>query len=217
MDHKETYSRNYFIGRDSFFYKFGYGRFMKFYFNNLFKPLKFYIREIKAGKVLDVGCAYGFMLEKFPDTFEKFGIDISDYAIAEAKKRLLNAILTVSNIEDVLPFTEEFFDIVICNDVLEHLENPENALNNIQRVLKRGGILYLTAPNLNWVRKKIFAYADKKEYHISLFPHEALLNLLVKSGFEIIDHWTYTNLTYFFFLKLKSRLGIESAFICRKS
>ncbi len=97
MDYKKIYTQDYFSGKDSFFYQFGYGRFAKFHFNNLFKPLKIYIQRLETGKVLDVGCAYGLMLEKFSDTFEKFGIDISDYAILEAKKRLPNAILTVGN------------------------------------------------------------------------------------------------------------------------
>lgn len=216
MSYKETYNRDYFSGRDSFFYKLGYGRLAKIYFNNLFQPLKSHTQKIKKGKVLDVGCAYGFMLRKFPDTFEKFGIDISDYAIREAKKRLPEAALTVGNAEDELPFPERFFDIVICNDVLEHLADPASALKNIRKVLNNNGILYINTPNLNWFRRKVFTYADKKEHHLSLFSHQTLLNLLAESGFEVIDHWTYTNLTYFFFLKFKLTLGVESAFICRK-
>lgn len=216
INYKETYTQNYFSGKDCFFYKLGYGRFSRFYFDNLFRPLKPYIQKIKTGKVLDIGCAYGFMLKKFPNSFEKFGVDISDYAIKEASRRLPVATFKIGDIEDELFFPEGFFDIAICNDVLEHLKNPAFALKNIQRVLKKEGVLYVTTPNLNWLRKKLFKRADKKEHHISLFPHEALLNLLIKSGFEVIDHWTYTNLTYFFFLKFKSKLGIESAFICRK-
>jgi len=217
MDYKKIYNQNYFSGKDSFFYKLGYGRFAKFYFNNLFKPLKPHIQKIGRGKILDVGCAYGFMLRKFPDTFEKFGVDISDYAIMEAHKRLPGAALIVGNAEDGLPFPEGFFDIVVCNDVLEHLADPASALKNIRKVLNNNGILYINTPNLNWFRRKVFACADKKEHHFSLFSHETLFDLLTKCGFEILNRWTYTNLTYFFFLKFKSTLGIESAFICRKS
>ena len=216
MDYKKIYTQNYFNGKNSFFYKLGYGRFQRFYFENLFRPLKQYLKGIKRGKVLDVGCAYGFMLQKFPDTFVKFGIDISDYAISQAKKRLPNAILKVGNVEDELPFQEDFFDIVICNDVIEHLENPSIVLKQIQRVLKTNGILYINTPNFNWIRKKVFAYADKKEHHISLFPYKALFDLLRKASFDIIDYWTYTSITFFFFIKFRSNLGHESAFICRK-
>lgn len=216
MDYKQVYTQQYFSGRDSFFYRLGYGRFQTLYFKNLFKPLKPYIRNVGRGKVLDVGCAYGFMLEKFPDAFEKFGIDISEYAIAEAKKRLPVATLKVGGAEDGLPFPENFFDIVICNDVIEHLENPRAALENIRKVLKVGGILYVNTPNVNWLRKKVFAYADKKEHHISLFPHKNLLNVLLEVGFTVVDHWTYTSITFFFFVPFRSTIGHESACICQK-
>ncbi len=216
MDYKKVYTQDYFRGKDSFFYTLGYGRFTRFYFKNLFKPLKPYLQELKAGKVLDVGCAYGFMLQKFPTTFEKFGVDISEFAIAEAKKRVSGATLKVGGAEDKFSFPENFFDIIVCNDVIEHLENPRVALGNMFKVLKTGGLLYLNTPNFNWLRKKVFAYADRKEHHISLLPHKTLLDLLTKAGFNIIDHWTYTSITYFFFMKFRSNIGHESAFICRK-
>ncbi|HXF44427.1 MAG TPA: class I SAM-dependent methyltransferase [Candidatus Paceibacterota bacterium] len=216
MDYKKVYTENYFSGKDSFFYLLGYGNFQKTYFKNLFRSLKPYLKDIKQGKVLDVGCAYGFMLQKFPSSLEKFGVDISEHAIAEAKKRLPDATLKVAGAEDVLPFPENFFDIVICNDVIEHLENPRVALENILKVLKKDGILYLNTPNFNWLRKKLFAYADKREHHISLMSHKALLNLLTDVGFNIIDHYTYTSVTFFFFTKFRSNLGHEQAFICKK-
>ena len=217
MDYKKIYDQNYFNGKNSFFHGLGYGRFARFYFSNLFKPLKSHIREIEAGKVLDVGCAYGFMLKRFPKTFEKFGVDISDWVIKEGKKRLPGAVFEIADAEEKLPFPGEFFDVVICNDVLEHFKNPALALKNIGKTLKKEGILYITTPNSNWLRKKLFKRADKKEHHISLFSQEDFLNLLAKSGFEVVDHWTYIGLAYLFFPKFKSGLGVESAFICRKS
>lgn len=216
MDYKKIYNKDYFSGKNSFFYKLGYGNFAKFYFDNLFKPIKPYIDKMSNGKVLDVGCAYGFMLERFPDSFEKFGVDVSEYAISVAKKRLPSAVFAVSDAEKRLPFQEDTFDTIICNDVLEHLENPAVALENIKRVLKKGGILYINTPNLNLFRKKVLGFADKKEHHMSLFPHKKLLDLLERVGFKVEEHWTYINFTYFFFLKFVSNVGTESAFICSK-
>ena len=104
MDYKKVYTENYFNGKDSFFYSLGYGRLMKFYFKILFRSLRPYLQGIKQGKVLDVGCAYGLMLQKFPNSFEKFGVDISEHAITEAKKRLPKATLKVARAENDLPF-----------------------------------------------------------------------------------------------------------------
>lgn len=217
MDFKKTYNKDYFNGKNSFFWKMGYGRFSKLYFDNLFEPLKPYIKKTKEGKVLDVGCAYGFLLERFPDTFEKFGLDISEYATKEAQRRLPAATLKVSSAESELPFPQNFFDIIIFNDVIEHLENPGVALENIRKVLKTEGILYINTPNLNLLRRKVLAYADKKEHHISLFSHRALLSLLAETGFKVVDHWTYANAIGFFFIKFHSNLGVEQAFICKKT
>jgi 2-polyprenyl-3-methyl-5-hydroxy-6-metoxy-1,4-benzoquinol methylase len=216
MNYQNIYNKDYFSGKNSFFYKLGYGNYAKLYFDNLFKPLNPYINTLTTGKVLDVGCAYGFLLQRFPSSFKKFGIDVSEYAITVAKKRLPSETFIALGAEDTLPFPEETFDMVICNDVLEHLMNPANALENIMKVLKKDGILYITTPNMNLIRKKIFHYADKKEHHVSLFSHKDMLNLLQKIGFRIIQHWTFATFTLFFFARFKSSAGTESAYICTK-
>ena len=214
IDYKKIYTKDYFSGKNSFFWKLGYGNFSSFYFNNLFNPIIKYTKKIKGGKVLDIGCAYGLMLQKFSDYFQKFGVDVSKYAIGIAKKKLPSAIFQIGSAEEKLPFKEDFFDIILFNDVLEHLENPNFALKNIWRVLKKEGILYITTPNLNVVRKKIFRYADEKEHHISLFSHSSLISLLNAKGFKIVEHWTFINLLVY--IRFKSNLGTESAFICKK-
>ncbi len=215
MNYKEIYNEDYFCGKTSFFYKFGYGKALTDYFKEIYKPIAKYAQKNGQGRVLDVGCAYGFMLEKFPDSYEKFGIDISEYAISIAMKKIFNATFKIAGAEDGLLFGENFFDIVIMNDILEHLEKPELALKNVFNALKKGGILYITTPNFNIIRKKVFSYADRKEHHISLFSHYDLEMLLKKTGFETIDHWTFWNIAVGL-LRFNSNKGSESAFICKK-
>ena len=214
MGYKSTYTENYFKGKNSFFYSLGYGKLSKLYFRNLFKPIEGYIKRIDEGKILDVGCAYGFMLKKIPRSFQRFGIDISGYAIKEARKRVPDARFIVSDIEQSSPLKKKYFDVILMNDVLEHLENPEAALRNVKRLLKGGGYLYITTPNLNKFRRKLFRYADKKEHHISMFSHPGLSCLLSSIGFEIIEHWTYPNCMLY--MRFNSNFGVESAFICKK-
>ncbi len=214
MNYKEVYTKDYFDGKETIFWKFGYGKFGVIYFYTTYRPLAKYIKKIRTGRVLDVGCAYGFMLQRFPNSFRKFGVDVSKYAVEIARKKLPSATFKIMGAEEKLPFKKDFFDIILFNDVLEHLENPEIALKNIFRMLKKGGILYITTPNLNIVRKKIFRNSDKKVHHISLFSHSSLISLLNGLGFKIVEHWTFINLI--FYMRFKSNLGIESAFICRK-
>ncbi len=216
MDYKQVYNEDYFSGKTSFFYKLGYGKFSTLYFRNLYKPLKKYIANIQHGKVLDVGCAYGYMLANFPSNFEKSGIDVSAHAIAEAKKRLPQANLVVGGAEDPFPFEPNSFDVVISNDVLEHLTNPGNALKNIYRVLKKGGIFYINCPNPNLFRRVLLRKADEKEHHISMKPHAELKKLLQNNGFQIVDDWTFSADLHLFFPRFKSNFGIEQAFVCKK-
>lgn len=217
VNYKKIYSDTYFNGENSFFYSLGYGNIFQIpYFNNLFTQIKPHVKRNKKVKVLDVGCAFGYMLKKFPDNCELNGIDISDFAITQAKKLLPNATLKVGGAETTFPFKDNYFDVVICNDVIEHLEHPKKALENMHRVLKKGGVLYINTPNLNSLRKIVFAKPDKMEHHISLFSHADLASTLRGSGFKIIDRWTYTTLPVFFFWKFRSNVGHEQAFICKK-
>ncbi len=216
MDYKKIYNRDYFSGKTSLFYKLGYGKLSKYSFDSLFRPLESYLKNMGESKALDVGCAYGMMLERFPAHFEKYGIDISDHAVEEARKRLPEGKFAVGGAEDKFPFPEYFFDIIVCNNVLEHLERPERALENIFSVLKKGGLLYVTIPNLNFVRKKYSRFHDEREHHVPMYSRQDMLELLAKTGFSVEKHWTFIGFTHFFFLKFRSNAGTSSAFICRK-
>jgi SAM-dependent methyltransferase len=216
MDYRAVYSEDYFRGKTSFFYRLGYGRFAGFHFDSLVRPLRPYLDAIEHGRVLDVGCAYGLVLSRMPERFERFGVDISEHAIAEARRRYPASTFAIGGAEETLPFEPGSFDVVLCNDVVEHLERPWVALANIWNALAPGGLLYLNTPNLNSLRRRFFARADAAEHHISLFEHDTLHELLQRLGFDVVDHWTYTDLTYFFFPRFRSNVGIESAFVCKK-
>lgn len=217
MNYSQIYNKDYFNGKNSFFYMFGYGNgiFTTRFYNKIYQQIEKYIHNKPRVNVLDIGCAYGFILKRFPKHFHKYGLDVSEHAIAIAKKRHPHMNFKVGEIEKKLPYKSNFFDVVIMNDVIEHLKKPEQALINIYSVLKKGGILYITTPNLNFIRKTLFKFADKKEHHISLFSHLDLLSLLKKNKFTILEHWTFFIL--FFYLKYSSDFGIESGFICKKN
>lgn len=213
----DVYDENYFNGKNSFFWKAGYGGygwFSRRYFDNLFTPLKPFLKTSGKMRVLDIGCAYGFMLERFPAHFVKYGTDVSRYAIDIAKKRLKKGTFIVADIEKKAPFPKNSFDYIVCNDVIEHLNNPKRALIHMCEMLKPNGILYLTTPNRNEIRKRLFWYADKQEHHISLFTHQTLQNTLTDIGFTPLKQWTYTH--FFVYVPTNKHLGIESGVIAQK-
>ena len=90
------------------------------------------------------------------------GIDIDKRFIASSKKRLAKAKITNTEIihGDILTFSSKIkFDKIICSEVLEHLENPAPAIENLAKLLKPEGNLIITIPNekvLNVARKLAF-------------------------------------------------------------
>jgi len=98
-------------------------------------------------KILDVGCSFGFFLSLCDkEGYETFGVDISKYALKRARA-FTKATLYKCDVCEVLPFPNDFFDIVTCFDTLEHLDNIDRALININSVLKLSGFFYANTPN----------------------------------------------------------------------
>lgn len=159
-------------------------------------------------KICDVGCGLGVFLEMCDKAgWSTYGIDISKYAIEEAKETGgTKAKLAVCDIQDGdgIPFEEEF-DAITCFDVVEHLENPETALSNMFYKLNKRGILLLTTPNLrSRVWKRISGWQED-ETHISLKPKEEWVGYLRNTGFKIICSKTV-------FPVLSKKKGIKSLF-----
>jgi 2-polyprenyl-3-methyl-5-hydroxy-6-metoxy-1,4-benzoquinol methylase len=210
-NYSNLYNKDYFLGKTSFFYKFGYKDSPHVWKSRL----EMLLRYKNRGKLLDIGCALGFMLVPFSKHFEIYGFDSSKYAINIAKKNVKNGIFRVHNAEMPFPFKNNFFDVVTCLDVIEHLKFTDNLIENIYKVLKRDGILVLTTPNYNRLRKILYHFPDKMEHHISLYHIDKIIEKLEKSNFEILEFFTGLNLfgeSYWF----KSKLGLETMVISKK-
>lgn len=110
--------------------------------------LKNYVKS--ARRVLDCGCGGASILEAvWHPKGEFFGVDISELGIKLGKKRLKqkkNIKLLVGDLAK-LEFEDNFFDLVYSAYLLEHLNNPERAIEEMIRVTKKGGCLVFIAPN----------------------------------------------------------------------
>jgi len=101
-------------------------------------------------KILDLGCNTGILLIPLTEKgFQVIGADISKVDIIKARKELLNKNLST----DLLlvdgkqsPFKENSFDIILLIDVLEHINNAQEMINSIQKILKPGGVIIVTVP-----------------------------------------------------------------------
>jgi SAM-dependent methyltransferase len=101
-------------------------------------------RRLRPLRVLDIGCAKGFLVEAFcaEGTPAVFGTDISLYAVCAGDATIRHR-LTVSDASEGLPFRTSSFDLVTAVDVFEHLLDPMEALGEIRRVVRGDGVAYL--------------------------------------------------------------------------
>ncbi len=122
----------------------------RYLIDNFYKAFFEEIRKKKPKTILDVGCGEGFTLERLHQQGigEKLeGVDFLKTAIEIGKKQYPHLTLKEGTIYD-LPYKDNSFDLVICSEVLEHLEDPEKALSELERVTKKH--IVLSVPNEPW-------------------------------------------------------------------
>ena len=105
---------------------------------------------IRGRRILDIGCADGSLSLVFKEVLrakEVYGLDISTEYLQEARKRGVKTFQVDVN-QDRFPFQANSFDVIIASEILEHCILPANLLREAYRVLKTGGYLILSTPNL---------------------------------------------------------------------
>lgn len=151
--------------------------------------LEEFLPYLKGRKILDVGCALGYSLEAYSKkNMEAYGMESSEFSVEIAKKNTKFDVIQQS-IENKTIWKENFFDAVTLHDVFEHLSQPISALNEINRILKVKGILYIHTLNWDGLGRKL----DGVDWpllnppgHMSYWTPKTLTYALKKTGFSII-------------------------------
>ena len=113
------------------------------FYKNVFDLLE----TVRVERIVDVGAGEGFTLHKLQE--QKIGkklegIEYQKRAIALGKKQYPDIVVKQGSIYE-LPYTDSSVDLVLCTEVLEHMENPEKALKELVRISKK--YLLLSVPN----------------------------------------------------------------------
>lgn len=160
------------------------------------------IKKYKKGnKILDAGCGTGLILRKLPKG--TIGIDISPRNIKRAKKHAPYAKLILADIEN-LPFGKGVFTTVISTEVIEHQPDPRPTINELKRVLKKGGVLIGSVPTVSpiWILRFLSSTCPRGEPFHKNFKKEELVKLFKE--FRIIKlARAVLGMSYFFVLQKK--------------
>ncbi len=151
------------------------------------------------GTILDIGCAVGHMLNCFPDSFKKFGCDISNFAITRAIKKYPNIKFKQNDISKTKPFKQKF-DLIIALDVLEHVLDLESTLKNISLMLKDDGVLIIGVPVTSRAHYLLSVFEISlinAESHISQTKTKTWKNIILPVYFDIIYDKPITALGYY--------------------
>jgi len=155
--------------------------------SNLRRRLVIY-RYKKGGKILDLGCGTGEFLQVFSQKkWKRYGVEPNPLGYEIAVKKQGVKLYSEELINCCFP--SNHFDVITAWHVLEHVYNLEETLDEIERILKNDGILFLSTPNLGGVGFKI---SGKHWFHLDiprhlfLFNQQSLREILNLSGFKII-------------------------------
>jgi len=151
------------------------------------------IQKYASGtNLLDIGCAQGFFLYNASKAgYTAKGIEISQDA-AEYAVREFGLDVEAKPFEE-LRFPENQFDIVTLWQVLEHVPYPLTVLQEVHRILKPGGLLVVSTPDIGGIPAKILRrrWWDIKRLHINQFTTKTLTDILRNGGFKNMSSVSY--------------------------
>jgi 2-polyprenyl-3-methyl-5-hydroxy-6-metoxy-1,4-benzoquinol methylase len=145
-------------------------------------------------RVLDIGCFDGTLVSQLAPEWDTYGIEGHQAASQEANKKGVKT--SNADLDKGLPFEAAFFDCVIAAEIIEHVYDTDRFLTEIRRVLKPGGLLVLSTPNIASLTNRLLLLLGKypryAEYraggagHIRIYTSYAIRDQIRENGFEVL-------------------------------
>jgi SAM-dependent methyltransferase len=154
------------------------------------EPLAGFVRELApAGAVLDLGCGDGRLSVELR-AGELTAADVSLVALKRARKRLPEATMVLVEPGHRLPFEDESFELVLCADTIQEVQDVAQLVSDVKRVLAPGGMLALTTPahgrrtGLRVLRRGFGRVFDPRAPALRYLTPRSLGDLLDLAGFH---------------------------------
>lgn len=176
------------------------------------------------GEFLEIGPGYGRVMVEVQKQASITGLEMDLELIEKLSSRNLKV---VQGIAEKMPFADASFDVVISEEVLEHIKNQKQVIKEIYRVLKPGGIVILTTPN-KWIYRTLMfvnnivkwnfqapIYKNPTPGHVAEITGVKLKRLF-KQQFELIEFVPMNSYLSQRFLNKFSCLAINNMIVCKK-
>lgn len=176
----------------------------------LYKRIKAIQRYVPGqGRVLDVGCATGnFLAALQARGWDVYGVETNANAAAYARRQL-NANVFAGELEEAR-FPNNFFDLIVFWDVLEHVHQPRLALTEAARIARPGARLLLVLPNPDSLEAQLFGQywaGWDVPRHLQIFPLTTIERLLRETGWQVNHVICLTGRHWLFNLSLQHWLN----------
>ncbi len=144
----------------------------------------------KDARILDIGFGMGdFMQVAMEREYDVFGTDVSEYACNRAMKMGFN--VHKGRLPDVA-LEDNFFDVVVAIELLEHDYDPMGLIKEIYRILKPGGLFFHRTANVKMYRLQgRKSHYFMPEGHIYYFTSSTMKKYLISAGFELVNFYSY--------------------------
>ncbi|HUT63092.1 MAG TPA: class I SAM-dependent methyltransferase [Anaerolineae bacterium] len=153
-----------------------------------------------VSRILDMGCGSGWLSEMLHNRglcviALDLGFDSIKRASARAQAKRVDIPFVQGDMYR-LPLRESTFDAVVVSEVLEHLENPQDALDEIAKILRPGGYIIVSTPYRERIQTTLCIHCNRKtpvNAHLHMFDETILKDMLSKGGFTIQKYIKFVN------------------------
>jgi ubiquinone/menaquinone biosynthesis C-methylase UbiE len=166
---------------------------------NIFHVFNKNLKTFTPRNMLDVGCGNGERTMRIAgyfniQPFNVHGVDNDDKRLIESNKIFIANRIDLE--KGALPYKSEMFDLVVCNQVLEHLKNFREIFSEITRVTTKEGYIVIGIPNLAHLINRIYLLLGIQPMcihlngpHVRAYTHRSFLKFLKSiNGIKIIDY-----------------------------
>jgi SAM-dependent methyltransferase len=144
--------------------------------------------------ILDYGCGAGdtlATLSKLDGKLKLTGCDINQDYLDYTRSRINSSIdlISIRQLKQNFEFNRHVYDVIICLQVIEHINDPEDFYSLCEHLLKPGGILFVTTPNLSGLAPKLIGnrwHGFHEEEHVNLYTKSRLENEISENNYEIL-------------------------------